>query len=52
MYKADKLMYSMINSKYIPNDLLKDLDISRLAVAYSPPLEVNMWMGISLLRYS
>ena len=45
LYKADKLMYSMVNAKHMPNELLQDLDISRLSVAYSPPLEINMWMG-------
>jgi len=38
-------MYAMKSIRQIPNEMLKDFNIEPFSVSFSPPMEVNLWMG-------
>ena len=47
--EPEKLMYSMMDAHKLPNAMKEDVDVNRVTVSYSPPLEVNVWLGTPTL---
>eukprot|EP01119_Soliformovum_irregulare_P015009 TRINITY_DN4179_c0_g1_i1.p1 TRINITY_DN4179_c0_g1~~TRINITY_DN4179_c0_g1_i1.p1 ORF type:complete len:488 (+),score=123.37 TRINITY_DN4179_c0_g1_i1:570-2033(+) len=45
-FTGSKLMYGMMNLKKLPDEMRRDVEIGSLTVGYSPPMEVNLWMGV------
>jgi hypothetical protein len=46
LFKAQKLLYIMRNVLDLPQELLEDVgSVDSMSVVWSPPLEINVWMG-------